>query len=282
VSSVASRVRPAVTAIAAAAGVLATVAGCSSASSSSVSPASSTPAATVTASPPAAVTASPPAAVTASPTAALPAPSMTPLPASAGQLSGTQLESVLLPEADFPGGYATPTSGPVSSGGSLTSGPATYNLATISCATFVQHFGTVGFGETAMVFGSVSAGYQAFDELIYQFATAPVASSFVSGIQQLAGRCGAFKVTANGDSGTFSLKASPGTSVGGHPTVNFAETGTLGGNKDDLDLLLSASGVDVFAGGGVGDGGAAAPTEPTKEVVVYDLMRRQAAVVELD
>jgi len=207
---------------------------------------------------------------------------MTPLGAATGQLTGTQLESVLLPASDFPAGYATPTSGPVTSGDSLSSGAATYDLATISCATFIEHLGAVGFGETAMVSGSVTALYQAFDELIYQFATAPEASSFVSGIQRLAGRCGSFTVTANGQSGTFSLKASTGTPVGGHPTVNLEETGKLGGSKVNLDLLLCASGVDAFAAGGVGASGSAAPAVPAKEAIVYNLMKRQLAVAELD
>lgn len=276
-SSVASRVRPVAVTVAAVAGLVVAVAGCSS------SPSSSSTAPTTSASPTVSaptVSASAPASASAS--AALPTASMTPLPAAAGQLTGTQLKSVLLPESDFPSGYATPTSGPISSGGSLTSGQAAYDLATVTCATFVQHFGAVGFGETAMVSGNVSASNQAFDELIYQFATAAEASSFVSGIQRLAGRCGSFKVTANGDSGTLSLKASAGTPVGGHPTVNFEETGTLGKSKVDLDLVLCASGVDAFAAGGVGASGASAPTSPAKEDIVYNLMRRQAAVAELN
>jgi hypothetical protein len=207
---------------------------------------------------------------------------MTPLAAAGGQLTGTQLESVLLPASDFPSGYTTPASAPVTSGSSLTLGKATYDLATVSCATFVEHFGATGFGETAMVGGSVSevASSKAFDEVIYQFATPAEAASFVSGIQKLAGRCASFKVSANGQSGTFSLKASAGTPVGGHQTVNFEETGTLGG-KVDLDLLLCASGVDAFAGGGVGANGASAPTEPGKGAIVWNLMKRQAAVAEL-
>jgi hypothetical protein len=279
VSSVVPRIRPAVVTIAAVVGLLAAVAGCSS-SSSSTSAASASPSAPASVS--GSVSASPSASASSSASGVLPTVSMTPLAAAAGQLTGTQLKSVLLPVSDFPRGYAAPTSGPVTSGGSLTSGQATYDLKTVSCATFVQHLGALGFGETAMVSGSVSNGAQAFDELIYQFATAAGASSFVSGIQQLAGRCGSFKVTANGKTGTFSLKASAGTPVGGHPTVNFAETGSLGGSKVDLDLALCASGVDAFAAGGVGASGSPAPTDPAKETIVYDLMRRQAAVAQLD
>jgi hypothetical protein len=206
---------------------------------------------------------------------------MTPLAAASGQLTGTQLESVLLPQSDFPAGFSTPATGPISSGGSLTAGTATYNVATISCATFIQHLGTVGFGETAMVSGSVGGSSQAYDQLVYQFATAPEATAFVAGVRALAGRCGSFKATANGQDGTFSLHASTGSPVGGHPTVELAETGTLGSSKVSLDLLFCASGVDAFAAGGVGANGAAAPTVPTGESIVYNLMKRQAAAAVL-
>jgi hypothetical protein len=206
---------------------------------------------------------------------------MTPLAAAAGQLTGTQLESVLLPASDFPAGFTASSTGPITSGGSLTTGPATYNLATISCATFIQHLGTVGFGETAMVAGGVGASGQAYDQLIYQFGTASAASAFVSGVQALAGRCGSFTATANGSTGTFSLQATAGTPVGGHSTVELLQTGTLGGSKQVVDTLFCASGVDVFAASGVGVGGAAAPALPTKETIAYNLMKRQAAVAVL-
>ena len=142
---------------------------------------------------------------------------MTPLPAAAGQLTGTQLESVLLPESDFPAGFATPSTGPVSSGGSLTSGPASYNLATISCATFIQHFGTTGFGETAMVSGSAADVGQAYDQFIYQFATAPQATAFASGVQALAAGAGRSPRPPTASAGTFSLRAAAGDSRGRAP-----------------------------------------------------------------
>jgi hypothetical protein len=206
---------------------------------------------------------------------------MTPLPAASGQLTGTQLEPVLLPQSDFPAGFATSASGTISSGGTLTSGQATYDLATISCATFIQHIGTIGFGETAMVSGGVADSGQAYDELIYQFAAASQATAFVSGLQALAGRCGSFKATANGQGGTFSLQATAGAPLAGHPTVELRETGTLGGSKIELDLLFCASGVDAFAAGSVSANGSPAPAQPTKESIVYNLMKRQAAAAVL-
>jgi hypothetical protein len=206
---------------------------------------------------------------------------MTHLPAASGQLTGTQLESVLLPASDFPAGFAAQASGPISSGGSLTPGKATYDLATISCATFIQHLGTVGFGETAMVSGSVATSGQAYDQFIYQFGTPSAALAFVAGVRSLAGRCGSFTATANGVKGTFSLRATPGPQVGGYPTLDLRQTGTLGTSKLVLDTLLCASGVDVFAAAGVGVGGAAAPVQPPRDAIVYNLMKRQAAVAVL-
>jgi hypothetical protein len=209
--------------------------------------------------------------------AALPTASMPPLAAASGQLTGAQLESVLLPESDFPAGFATPATGPVSSGGSLTSGKATYELATMTCATFIEHLGTTGFGETAMVAGSVGAVGQAYDQLVYQFAAPSGASAFLSGVQSLAGRCASFTATANGGSGTFSLKAAAGSPLGGHPTVELQETGNLSGNKVSLDLLLCASGVDLFGAGGASANGTAPPAQVAKESIAYQLMKRQAA-----
>jgi hypothetical protein len=196
-------------------------------------------------------------------------------------IAGTQLESVLLPESDFPAGFATPSTGPVSSGGSLTTGPASYNLATTSCAAFIQHFGTTGFGETAMVSGSVADVGQAYDQFIYQFATPAQATAFAGGVRALAGRCGSFTATANGESGTFSLRATGGAPVGGHPAVELEQDGTLGGSKLVLDTLLCASGVDVLAASSVGVGANAAPTQVPKETIVYRLMQRQAAAAVL-
>jgi hypothetical protein len=258
---------------------IAGIAGCSAPGSAASSAAASSPAASSAAA--TAASASAATSATSAGASAAPAVTMTPLPAAAGQLTGTQLESVLLPESDFPAGFATPSTGPISSGGSLTSGPASYNLATISCATFVQHFGTTGFGETAMVSGSAADVGQAYDQFIYQFATAPQATAFASGVQALAGRCRSFTATANGQAGTFSLRAAAGPPVGGHPSVELLQSGTLGGGKLVLDTLLCASGVDVFAASGVGIGANAAPTQVAKATIVYRLMQRQAAAAVL-
>jgi hypothetical protein len=216
------------------------------------------------------------------PTAAAPSPTapMTPLPAASGQLTGTQLQTVLLPQSSFPAGFTLSPAATVSSGGALTSAPPRYDLATVDCGTFVNHLGNTGFGETAMAFASAVGQQQAFDQVVYQFRSPQAASAFVSGIASLAGRCGSFTATDNGARGTFSLKAAPGPTVGGHPSLELTQTGVLNGSALTLNTLLSASGVDVFAGAAAGLG-SGAPAGLARETIVYNLMKRQAAAAVL-
>lgn len=255
------------------------VAACSS------GPVSHTTPATASASPSTAGSGASSAPASAGPTAgasASPTVSESPLAAASGQLTGTELQTVLLPQSYFPAGYTLSSSSAVTSGGSLETAPATYNLATVSCSNFVQHLGDTGFGESAMASDSFASasGNQAFDQVVYQFAGAATASMFVSGIQSLAARCATFTATDNGSAGTFSMKAAAGPPVGGHPSVDLQQTGTISGSSVALDTLFTASGVDVFGVASVGLG-AAAPTNPSRQALGYTLMKRQAAAAVL-
>lgn len=218
-----------------------------------------------------------PASATAAPSPTAP---MTPLPAASGQLTGTQLETVLLPQSFFPAGFTPSSASAVSSGGALTSGPARYDLATTDCATFINHLGNTGFGETAMAANSFVGQEQAFDQVVYQFGSPAEAAAFVSGVRSLASRCNTFTATDNGAKGEFSLRAAAGPVVGGHPTLDLKQAGVLSGSTLTLDMLLSASGVDVFAGAAAGLG-VGAPAGLARETIVYNLMKRQAAAAVL-
>jgi hypothetical protein len=265
---VARRYRRFLTVSAVAVGMLATVTGCATKGVPYRTPASATASAISAATAPTATT------------SALPTASMTPLAAASGQLTGTDLESVLLPLSDFPAGFAASSTGATTSGGSLTSGPASYPLATVTCSDFVQHLGSTGFGETAMAADSVVGTEQAYDQVIYQFSTASAAKAFVAGIEPLAARCKSFTAPADNVTATFSLKAAPGDTLAGLPTVELDQTGNVSGSALTLGTLFTASGVDVFAASGVGLG-TGAPTVPAKETIIYNLMKRQAAAAVL-
>jgi hypothetical protein len=257
------RLRPGLAVLAIAAGTAASVAGCSTKGTAYATPSS------------------PPASASAPAAGVLPTASMTPLPAAAGQLTGTDLESVLLPASDFPAGYTASSSGATTSGGSLTSGAVQYPLATISCSSFVQHLGSTGFGETGMASDSIVGSNQAYDQAIYQFSTAAEASAFVAGISPLAARCPSFTAPiTSSTSSTMRMKAAPGDSVAGLPTVALLQTATANGSALTLDTLFTPSGVDVFVVSGVGLG-KGAPVVPAKETIIYNLMKRQAAAAVL-
>ena len=263
------RLRPGLAVLAVAAGTLAAVTGCSTKGTPYATPSSQSPSGTSAAT---------------APTAAngpLPTASMTPLPAAAGQLTGTELASVLLPASDFPAGFTASSSGATNSGGSLTTGQAQYPLATISCAEFVEHLGSTGFGETGMAADSIAGANQAFDQAVYQFSSAAEASAFAAGISPLAGRCPSFSAPVSGSATTtMRMKAAPGDSVAGRPTVELLQSATANGSALTLDTLFTASGVDVFVVSGVGLG-TGAPAVPAKETIIYNLMKRQAAAAEL-
>ena len=256
--------------------MLVAVAGCSLPNVASSAPGTAAPSASASAT---AASPAPTATPTATPAAA-PTVAMTPLPQASGQLTGTQLQTVLLTQSDFPAGYTLSSQTAVDSGGSLSSSPATYDLATVSCATFVEHLGSTGFGETAMAANTFSDQSQAYDQVVYQFGSTGAASGFVSGIKALAGRCRSFTVTDNGTTGTFSLSAVDGAPVGGHPSIELTQTGRLGASSIVLTMLLSASGADVFAGAAAGVG-ASAPTSMATSTIVYTLMKRQSAAAVL-
>ena len=121
---------------------------------------------------------------------------------------------------------------------------------------------------------------QAYDQVVYQFGSAAGASDFIAGVRSLAARCHSFTATDNGATGHFSLSATAGPAVGGHPSLRLVQSGTINGSSLVLDTLLSASGVDVFTGAAVGLG-TSAPASPAKETIVYGLMKRQAAAAVL-
>lgn len=216
----------------------------------------------------------------AAPASPLPTARQTPVPGASGQLTGTQLKTVLVPQSAFPGDFTVSSTSVVTSGGRLTSAPARYRLATMSCVGFVQHLGNTGFGETAMAFDSVVGQGQAFDQVIYQFGSSAAAADFLSGIRSLAARCRSFTATDNGASGTLSMRAETAAPVGGHPSLLVRQSGKLGGTSITLDTLWAASGVDVFGAAAIG-AGASAPGNPAKQAIVYALMKRQPAAAIL-
>jgi hypothetical protein len=212
----------------------------------------------------------------------VPTGSQSPLAAASGQLTGTQLQTVLLPQSYFPAGYTVSASSAVSSGGKVETAPAAHPFATMTCAYFLEHLGNTGFGESAIASDSfVGPGStQGFDQVVYQFPVTSQAPAFLSGARSLASRCKSFTASDDGTTGTFAMTAAAAPAVAGHPSLDIEEIGTLNGGKVTLDTLFTASGTDVFAVAALGLGGAP-PSAPARSSLNYALMKRQAAAAVL-
>jgi hypothetical protein len=213
---------------------------------------------------------------------AVPTGSQSPLAAASGQLTGTQLQTVLLPQSYFPAGYTVSASSTVSSGGKVETATAAHPFATMTCAYFLEHLGDTGFGESAIASDSFAGpgSTQGFDQVVYQFPVTSQAPAFLSGARSLAGRCKSFTASDGGTTGTFTMKAAGAPSVAGHPSLDIEETGTISGAKVTLDTLFTASGTDVVAVAALGLGGLP-PSAPARSSLNYALMKRQAAAAVL-
>ncbi len=116
------------------------------------------------------------------------------------QLTGTQLAAALVPGPAFPRGYRYDNSASFNSGSHLETGRAKYKLTSLSCANFSNNYGRTGFGETAVAGNSYSTlvdNYTAnsggaYDQTVYQFASADTARSFWSGLHSTIARCPSF------------------------------------------------------------------------------------------
>jgi|GEM_PF-5006515 len=132
---------------------------------------------------------------TALPATALPA---TAQPAASGvtQVTGKRLATALLPTSWFARSSVISLHSAWNSGGKLEHGPATYNVATMSCADL--YWARTGFGETASAGDNVLAGnlttgqgafFYYFGQFIYQFASPADAAAFFHASYRDYGRC---------------------------------------------------------------------------------------------
>ena len=192
--------------------------------------------------------------------AALPTASMTPLAAASGQLTGTQLESVLLPQSDFPAGFATPRDradqlGRVADLGHGHLQPGDDLLRDVHPAPGHRRVrrDRDGVGQRRPLRARRTTSWSTSSPRRRRRRRSfPACRRWPAG----AGRSRR-RPTARPARSRCGRRA--GAAVGGHPTVELLQTGTLGSSKLVLDTLFCASGVDVFAASGVGVGGAAAP-----------------------
>lgn len=204
--------------------------------------------------------------------------------ASTVQPTGVQLKSALLPASDFPSGYTA--GGATDSGSHLASGKVKYNLATVSCSTWENNFGSSGFGETATATDTVSQSassvlsLSAFGQLVYQFKTSSTASRFYAGLHGLASRCTTIHSSQGGVTATAKVRVVSARSIDGHAAFWIDETISASGLSDlsgHANTLITVAGTDVFAIATTGFG-AAPPAKPTPASLLVKLITRVQAL----
>jgi hypothetical protein len=136
-------------------------------------------------------------------------------PASGGQLTGTQLESFLLPASYFGAGYwfPEPKYNPEGSGSSLEHPVDKVNLSSYSCRQNLENeLPFSGYGETAYadaqaIKGKLSSWSSSYYEQVYQFPSAAAALSYYRENLQFSMRCGNSSATSGGKTTTQTLQS---------------------------------------------------------------------------
>jgi hypothetical protein len=189
------------------------------------------------------------------------------------QLTGAQLASRLLPPSSFPSGYKIVKSGTYNSGRRLEQGPAKHHLATFSCKTYiVKGLPRTGFGETATAASVVANSAQAYQQVVFQFASTKQATAFYRQLYAFTVRCRTVTASFHGTVRltTQSLKK---THLGKLPAFLAKQTlsATGFGAPTINDTLATVSGRDVLF---IDAAGHKVPSKPALRTAVQNLVTR--------
>jgi hypothetical protein len=192
------------------------------------------------------------------------------------QLTGVQLLSALVPRSDFPAGFKIPKDGIFDSGGRLENSPARFHLSTMSCKSFANNFGDIGFGETATAADVLtnSKSTQLFGQQVYQFKTSSAATAIFKGIRAISRRCLAFLLSGVGSG--LSVHAFDAPRILGHPTFEVNESGTVFGARTAIGTVFTVAGTDLYFTLKLGIT-VAPPGSPSGRTTVTRLIKRVQA-----
>jgi hypothetical protein len=136
-------------------------------------------------------------------------------PAAGGQLTGTQLESLLLPASYFGAGYwfPEPKYNPEGSGSSLERPVDKVNLSRYSCKQNLENelpfsgYGETAFADAQVIKGKLPSFTSSYYEQVYQFPSAAAAISNYQENLQFSKRCGNSSETSGGKTTTQALQS---------------------------------------------------------------------------
>jgi hypothetical protein len=188
------------------------------------------------------------------------------------QLTGAQLATRLLPPSSFPSGYQISKPNTYNSGRRLEHGPVKHHLATFSCKTYiVKSLPRTGFGETATASSVVAKSAQAYQQVVFQFASTKQATAFYRQLYAFTVRCRTVTASFHGTVRltTQSLKK---THLGRLPAFLAKQTLFATGFPATInDTLATVSGRDVLFIDAVGQ---KVPSKPALSTAVQNLVTR--------
>jgi hypothetical protein len=179
------------------------------------------------------------------------------------QLSGSRLQTGLLPASAFGTGFTLGTT--LNTGSGLLTTPVTLNAATTSCSTFEGKIYVSGFGNSAGALDEYvnpnaamqrpEAIIQGFQDVI-QFATASAATTFFTAARTKYTACQSFSepnpTDTNPGGGTFQIStlAVSKTTVSGDAAFSATQQIALSehpGTTQFIDVLYAVAGQDVYS-----------------------------------
>jgi hypothetical protein len=192
------------------------------------------------------------------------------------QLTGDRLESALLPVSFFGSGYAR-YGGIFSSGNQLESTTVYENIAAMSCSAFWGEFSASGYGETSLVTDAIDDVNlpQDYDQIIYQFASPPAASSFYSAEYKKYAKCRAFEEPGDDPAGITQSVITK--KVAGHHAFLVSQVVHEPDNPTEYYFLVVTDGADVFIVQAL-DVSNTDPGDPSPSTVITKLISRVSAL----
>jgi hypothetical protein len=179
------------------------------------------------------------------------------------QISGSRLQTGLLPASAFGTGFTLGTT--LNTGTGLLTAPATLNATTTGCSTFEGKIYVSGFGNSAGALDKYvnpnaamqrpEAIIQGFQDVI-QFATASAATTFFTAVRAKYTACQSFSepnpTDTNPGGGTFQISTLgvSKTTVGGNAAFSVTQQIALSespGATEFIDVLYAVAGPDVYS-----------------------------------
>jgi hypothetical protein len=177
-------------------------------------------------------------------------------PKPAPQVTGTRLQSALLPASAFGGGFTVTDH--KNTGGKLLSTKALLKPSSLSCATFATLIFIGGFGNTAGAVGGVTNPNPDFedpgtvyagDQAVLQFKTTQAAASFYNQAYTKFKQCGAFTETEDGlqlELTTSSLSTTTVNKNKAFQLIQYADIAALPIANEYQSTAFVLSGTNVY------------------------------------